>query len=100
MRILFPYLARWRSANRSRYHQLLAHLCRLGHQVFVLKAPPMAVDDISSRDVLPNYEFGSDLINSSSEPPGLSVAELEVSGLMRSFFDWHVWERRPSRKVC
>lgn len=98
MRILFPYLARWRSANRSRYHQILAHLCRLGHQVFVLKAPPMAVDDISSRDVLPNSEFGSDVINSSSEPPGLSVAELEVSGLMRSFFDWHVSGTKAFKK--
>ena len=87
MRILFPYLARWRSANRSRYHQILEHLCRLGHQVFVLKAPPMALNDISSRDVASNSEFEAD-VRSPSEPPGLSVEEFEVSGLMRSFFDF------------
>lgn len=40
MNILFPYLARWRSANWSRYHQLLSALCRQGHRVVVLEAPP------------------------------------------------------------
>lgn len=40
MNVLFPYLARWRSANWSRYHQLLSALCRQGHQVYVLEAPP------------------------------------------------------------
>lgn len=40
MNILFPYLARWRSANWSRYHQLLGALCRQGHQVHILEAPP------------------------------------------------------------
>ena len=39
MNILFPYLARWRSANWSRYHQLLGALCRQGHRAFVLEAP-------------------------------------------------------------
>lgn len=39
MNILFPYLARWRSANWSRYHQLLSALCRQGHRVHVLEAP-------------------------------------------------------------
>jgi glycosyltransferase involved in cell wall biosynthesis len=40
MNILFPYLARWRSANWSRYHQLLGALCRQGHRAYVLEAPP------------------------------------------------------------
>ena len=40
MNLLFPYLARWRSANWSRYHQLLSALCRQGHRVYVLEAPP------------------------------------------------------------
>jgi glycosyltransferase involved in cell wall biosynthesis len=51
MKILFPYLARWRSANRSRYHQLLSHLCSFGHQVYILTAPEMAFNDISARDL-------------------------------------------------
>ena len=51
MKILFPYLARWHSANRSRYHQLLTRLCHLGHQVYVLTAPPMGINDISATDI-------------------------------------------------
>ena len=78
MKILFPYLARWRSANRSRYHQLLTHIARLGHEVHVLKAPPMALDDISSRDVgsAPN-----------PEPEGLHIDELQTSAWLRRFWD-------------
>ena len=40
MRILFPYLARWRSANWTRYHQLLGELARQGHEVLVFEPPP------------------------------------------------------------
>jgi len=40
MNILFPYLARWRSANWSRYHGLLGALCQKGHRVWVLEPPP------------------------------------------------------------
>jgi glycosyltransferase involved in cell wall biosynthesis len=39
--ILFPYLARWRTANWSRYHGLLHALCAKGHQVVILEAPPL-----------------------------------------------------------
>jgi len=82
MKLLFPYLARWRSANRSRYHQLLTHLCLLGHEVHVLKAPPMALDDISSRDVESRR----------SDVPGLEVTEFEASPALRAF-----WEMRIPR---
>ncbi len=41
MRILFPYLARWGSANRTRYHHLLGALTRRGHEVTVLQPPPL-----------------------------------------------------------
>ncbi|HEY7060512.1 MAG TPA: glycosyltransferase [Chloroflexota bacterium] len=40
MRVLFPYLARWHSANWSRYHHLLGALAARGHEVVVLQAPP------------------------------------------------------------
>ena len=41
MRILFPYLARWNSANYSRYHHLMKAFVRLGHQVTVLHPPSL-----------------------------------------------------------
>jgi glycosyltransferase involved in cell wall biosynthesis len=80
MKILFPYLARWRSANRSRYHQLVNQLCRQGHQVFVLKAPPMALDDISATD-LNNHN--------DKLPAGLILSELYAPRPLRAF--WNVW---------
>jgi glycosyltransferase involved in cell wall biosynthesis len=80
MKILFPYLARWRSANRSRYHQLLSQLCQQGHQVFVLKAPPMALDDISSTDITSHTE---DL------PQGMTLSELYAPRPLRAF--WQTW---------
>ncbi len=82
MKILFPYLARWRSANRSRYHQLLTHLCGLGHQVYVLTAPPMALNDISANDLIDNEEL----------PEGLTISELNAPKILRSF--WRMPVRR------
>lgn len=38
-------MARWRSANWTRYHQLLTALCRKGHQVFILEAPALALSE-------------------------------------------------------
>ena len=40
MKLLFPYLARWRSANWTRYHQLLGELARQGHDIIVFEPPP------------------------------------------------------------
>lgn len=39
MKLLFPYLARWNSANWSRYHQLLSTLADRGHEVVVVQPP-------------------------------------------------------------
>lgn len=83
MKILFPYLARWRSANRSRYHQLLTHLCDLGHQVYVLTAPPMALNDISANDLITSDE---------TLPQGLTISELDAPQALRSF--WRIPVRR------
>src|SRR5215210_4876444 len=79
MKILFPYLARWRSANRSRYHQLLTHLCDFGHQVYVMTAPPMALNDISATDISGSND---------NLPPGLTVSELHAPDVLRRF--WRV----------
>lgn len=83
MKILFPYLARWRSANRSRYHQLLTHLCEFGHQVYVLTAPPMALNDISANDLITSDE---------TLPQGLTISELDAPQALRSF--WRIPVRR------
>ncbi|HKE05720.1 MAG TPA: glycosyltransferase family 4 protein [Blastocatellia bacterium] len=87
MKILFPYLARWHSANRSRYHQLFTRLCRLGHQVYALTAPPMGIDDISATDIANGYDREQAL------PRGLTVSELYAPEMLRPFF------RAPIRRT-
>ena len=77
MKILFPYMSRWRTANRSRYHQLLTHLCRRGHEVMILTAPPMALPDISSRDIDDSREL----------PAGMVISELFAPSLLRRFWE-------------
>lgn len=77
MKILFPYMSRWRTANRSRYHQLLTHLCRRGHEVMILTAPPMALSDISSRDIEESREL----------PVGMEVSELFAPLMLRRFWE-------------
>ncbi len=66
MNILFPYLARWRSANWSRYHGLLNALCGKGHQVVILEAPPLPTSQETNYADLP-----VDL------PAGMLVRELQ-----------------------
>ncbi len=53
----------------------------MGHEVHVLKAPPMALDDISSRDVglTPN-----------AEPDGLHINEFDTPIWLRSFWETSV----------
>ena len=51
MIFLFPYMARWRAANWTRYHQLLTHLCYKGHQVIVLEPPPLTLGETNFIDL-------------------------------------------------
>ncbi len=90
MKILFPYLARWRSANRSRYHQLLTHLSHLGHEVYVLTAPPMALADISARDV--------ESVRS-RESLALQVSELHAPTPLRAFWKTPIPKTKALKKV-
>ncbi|MDQ7783780.1 MAG: glycosyltransferase [Desulfomonilaceae bacterium] len=67
MNILFPYMARWRSANWGRFHQLLTSLCKKGHQVVVLESPPLECSD-------ENGFFEVEI----SLPPGMIVREVSI----------------------
>ncbi|MFH1776255.1 MAG: glycosyltransferase [Candidatus Omnitrophota bacterium] len=42
MNFLFPYMARWKAINWSRYQQLFTRLAKMGHMVYVLQPPPSA----------------------------------------------------------
>jgi glycosyltransferase involved in cell wall biosynthesis len=69
--ILFPYLARARAANWSRYQQLLVARARAGDAVTVLEPPPRTSDETNFREMdLPL-------------PPGFRTEEV---GLPRAFW--------------
>ena len=68
MKILFPYLARARAANWSRYQQLLAARARAGDAVTFLEPPPRRSDETNYREMdLPL-------------PPGLRTEEVPMPG--------------------
>lgn len=66
MRILFPYLARVRAANWSRYQQLLSARARAGDQVTVLQPPPRRSAETNFQEV------------SVPLPPGLLVEDVPL----------------------
>ena len=66
MRILFPYLARVRAANWSRYQQLLIARARAGDDVTVLEPPPRRSEETNFRDVAAEF------------PPRFRVEEVPV----------------------
>jgi glycosyltransferase involved in cell wall biosynthesis len=81
---LFPYMARWRAANWTRYHQLLTHLCRKGHQVIVLEPPPLTLGETNFIDL------------DVALPEGMSVVQVPVPL-------WQVktpWQKLVKRGLC
>ncbi len=89
MKILFPYLARWDSANRSRYHQLLTQLCLTGHEVYVLKSPQMALGDISFCDLEGAIE---------TVVEGLTISEFEVPPALRKLINTQIPKSKLLKK--
>ena len=51
MRILFPYLARWKAVNWTRYHSLLTRLARMGHEIYVLQPPAMRSTETNFQEI-------------------------------------------------
>lgn len=51
MKILFPYLARWKAVNWTRYHSLLGRLAEMGNQVYVLQPPPMRSQETNFQEI-------------------------------------------------
>ncbi len=41
MNFLFPYMARWKAVNWTRYHQIFTCLAKTGHNVHVIQTPPV-----------------------------------------------------------
>jgi glycosyltransferase involved in cell wall biosynthesis len=97
MKFLFPYMARWHSANWSRYHQLLAALARRGHQVFVLQPPTLDLPETNYTEV--DMVGGADLMVSEIRvAPGLWGRRLPLEKLAKKgLYTWAC--RRPVREM-
>jgi glycosyltransferase involved in cell wall biosynthesis len=74
LKILFPYLARVRSANWSRYQQLLAARARAGDRVRVLEPPPRRSEETNFQEM------------DVPLPSGFEVEEVRVARA--------IWDRR------
>jgi len=48
---LFPYLARWRTVNWTRYHQLFTRLADRGHDVYVLQPPASNMPETNFQEI-------------------------------------------------
>src|SRR5438876_361574 len=51
MNFLFPYLARWKTINWSRYHQLMTRLAQRGHQVYILQPPQNDMPETNFQEI-------------------------------------------------
>lgn len=51
MHILFPYLARYKAVNWTRYHHLFGQLAAMGHRITVLQPPPAALGETNFMEI-------------------------------------------------
>jgi glycosyltransferase involved in cell wall biosynthesis len=70
MNFLFPYMARWRALNWSRYQQIFTQLAELGHNVHIIQSPAQNSNETNFQ------EISIDL------PPTLYLHEVEVNPLI------------------
>jgi glycosyltransferase involved in cell wall biosynthesis len=51
MHILFPYLARFKSVNWTRYHHIFCQLAEMGHRITVLQPPPANLNETNFQEI-------------------------------------------------
>jgi len=51
LHILFPYLARYKAVNWTRYHHLFGQLAEMGHRITVLQPPPAALGETNFQEI-------------------------------------------------
>ncbi len=51
MHILFPYLARYRAVNWTRYHHLFGQLAAMGHRITVLQPPAADIGETNFQEI-------------------------------------------------
>ncbi|MCP4545712.1 MAG: glycosyltransferase family 4 protein [bacterium] len=51
MHILFPYLARYKAVNWTRYHHLFGQLAKMGHRITILQPPPADLNETNFQEI-------------------------------------------------
>jgi len=51
MNILFPYMARWKSINWTRYHNLFMEFAKRGHNIYIIQPPPLKSDETNFLEI-------------------------------------------------
>ena len=51
LKILFPYLARWKAINWTRYHSMLTELAAKGHEVHIIQPPKLVSEETNFIDI-------------------------------------------------
>lgn len=51
MKIIFPYLARWKAVNWTRYHSLLTELAKNGHEIHIIQPPVLKSEETNFQDI-------------------------------------------------
>lgn len=51
MNFLFPYMARWKAINWTRYHQIFTRLAEEGHNVYVLQPPSLNMIETNFQEI-------------------------------------------------
>ncbi len=97
MRFLFPYMARWQSANWSRYRQLLSALCRRGHEVYVLQPPPLELSETNYTDIQIATNNGPK-VQEVAIPPGLWNQRVPMEKLVKKGL-YTLWSRGSVREI-
>lgn len=51
MNFLFPYMARWKAINWTRYHQIFTRLANMGHNVYILQPPSSNMKETNFQEI-------------------------------------------------
>lgn len=68
MNILFPYMARWKSINWTRYHNLLSEFAKRGHKIYIIQPPSLKSEETNFLDIEIEIDKNITLITFSDIP--------------------------------
>lgn len=68
MNILFPYMARWKSINWTRYHNLFTEFAKRGHKIYIIQPPSLKSEETNFLEIDIEIHKNINLITFSEVP--------------------------------